>query len=267
MLAYWGVDTAAPAAAAPTTTTAAPASAAPTTAAPATAAPATAAPAAPSEQGCRGRILGVSLFLDLTHTYAGELDIDLIAPDGARAGVLDFPNSHSDFIRGGYTFSDDPWATSAIPNTDVWGPGAYQPAQSFVEAFGLRSPEGAWTLRIEDCSKYDFGVLYGCAPRQSSAETAFATIPSTAATSSAAAATAAKAASPSAPAASAQTASTATSQLTSSQLTSSQPAASQPAASQPAASYRGFAQPASQPAPSGHAASPSSTSRRNPNQP
>lgn len=51
-------------------------------------------------------LLGVSLFLE--HSYGGDLDIELICPNGQSAYILDFPSGV------GSTNFGEPWATGAI---------------------------------------------------------------------------------------------------------------------------------------------------------
>ncbi|NEP73897.1 MAG: PEP-CTERM sorting domain-containing protein [Okeania sp. SIO2G4] len=99
-------------------------------------------------------------FNDLTHTWSGDLVVDLTYDDGAgtviTAGVFDSVGGPTDF-DGDYTFEDGgavfPGAGNPIPG------GIYSPNESFLDAFAGINVAGTWTLSIFDQFGGDSGSL------------------------------------------------------------------------------------------------------------
>ncbi|MGK7892101.1 MAG: proprotein convertase P-domain-containing protein [Xenococcus sp. (in: cyanobacteria)] len=96
---------------------------------------------------------------DLTHTWAGDLEVDLIFDDGAGTvitAVVDNVGGSTDF-DGDYTFEDGgavfPGDGNPIPG------GIYSPTESFLAAFGGLNAAGTWTLSINDTAAGDSGSL------------------------------------------------------------------------------------------------------------
>lgn len=125
----------------------------------------------------------VAVSMTLTHTYVGDLDAVLIAPDGTQATVFsrtgatspsDFGNSSN--LGGTYRFFDSAlgswWgAASTAGNNDVIPPSNYKPstpgeapsggaAASLITPFsGLSTSNGTWTLRLRDHGGGDVGTV------------------------------------------------------------------------------------------------------------
>ena len=97
---------------------------------------------------------------DLTHTWAGDLVVDLTYDDGAgtviTAAVSNGVGGPTDF-DGDYTFEDGgavfPGAGNPIPG------GIYSPNESFLDAFAGINVAGTWTLSINDRFFGDSGSL------------------------------------------------------------------------------------------------------------
>ncbi len=133
-------------------------------------------------------VASISLSITMTHTYVGDLDISLIAPDFTTFTVFSFvgrnPPVGSDFgdssnLNGTYTFSDvsngNMWSSAASRNSNqniVAGPfrtqmpGPFAPSDPgppftiFNSGFtGVLNPNGNWTLRVLDCAAADTGTI------------------------------------------------------------------------------------------------------------
>ncbi|WP_413511474.1 T9SS type B sorting domain-containing protein [Myroides odoratus] len=118
------------------------------------------------------------LLVRITHTFMGDLDIILIAPNGAQVSLLMFgdapaTNQAADLgipqnIPGVYNFSAD--AAETMRSINLGGAaripdGTYLPANlpagnSFNNLIGAPL-NGIWTLRIQDKWGGDFGFLFG----------------------------------------------------------------------------------------------------------
>ena len=121
-----------------------------------------------------------------THTYVGDLQVTLLAPNGTTFVIFSFigRQTSTDFgdesnLSGTYTFQDGAtqniW-TAATGGADnfVIPPGSYRtqaagpfandspgPAfTSIMSAFtGVPNPNGTWTLRFQDCAAVDTGTI------------------------------------------------------------------------------------------------------------
>lgn len=113
------------------------------------------------------QILDVNVELSVTHTYVGDLVINLIN-NSTTAGIIDRPdngNCRGDNIDD--NISDDE-ASSGFEYSCSNGSNAYTPGQSYysltpgadpLEAFDGRSTQGSWFLNVQDRSNNDTGAL------------------------------------------------------------------------------------------------------------
>lgn len=111
----------------------------------------------------------VSVLLEgFTHTWIGDLDVDLTFDDGAgtviTANLFDRPGFPASFfgtnadLNGDYTFADGNPLLPEVPGNPV-PVVPYGPADSFIAAFGGLNAAGTWTLSIEDWAGGDTGSL------------------------------------------------------------------------------------------------------------
>lgn len=126
-----------------------------------------------------------SVAFTMTHSYIGDLQITLIAPNStsmilmSRVGATTaVPFGDNSNMSGSYTFSDTGaggiWAAAAGVNgnqnvpagtyrTQVAGPfSSANPGPAFTSmnaVFGGPSPNGIWTLRFADCAASDTGSV------------------------------------------------------------------------------------------------------------
>jgi len=100
-------------------------------------------------------ISDVDVVVNLTHTFCGDLDIFLIAPNATRIELSSGNGSDGDNYTD-TTFDDE----AATPVTDGSSPfsGAYRPEGMLAILNGL-SADGTWTLEIHDSASGDTGQL------------------------------------------------------------------------------------------------------------
>jgi subtilisin-like proprotein convertase family protein len=105
----------------------------------------------------------------ITHTWVGDLQIELIGPDGAKVTLADRPggsdNSGDNFVNT--VFSDSaatPLSAGAAPYT-----GTFKPQGGRLAAFAGKPMAGKWTLHVADVSAYDSGTLNGWGTRTAGA--------------------------------------------------------------------------------------------------
>ncbi len=109
-----------------------------------------------------GTVAGVDVTISrITHPWVGDLQIELIGPDGTRVMLADRPggvnNAGDNFVNT--VFSDDattPLAAGAAPYT-----GTFKPQGGRLAAFDGKAVQGTWTLRVADVSANDVGTLNG----------------------------------------------------------------------------------------------------------
>ena len=77
--------------------------------------------------------------VNITHTYKGDLEVSLIAPDGTTVLLHNRTGGSTD-------------------NVDTVFPDLTAPAQS-LSAFAGKSTAGAWTLKVRDLAAIDVGTL------------------------------------------------------------------------------------------------------------
>ena len=82
-----------------------------------------------------GSLKSLSVEVDITHTYRGDLQIELISPSGARVLVRDNDGDSQDDIREVYTESSTP-ALKALIGEEI---------------------RGDWKLHVRDLARYDNG--------------------------------------------------------------------------------------------------------------
>jgi subtilisin-like proprotein convertase family protein len=97
----------------------------------------------------------------ITHTWDGDLQIELIGPDGTRVALANRPggpnNSGDNFVDT--VFSDSastPLSAGAAPYT-----GTFKPQDGRLASFNGKPVTGKWTLRVADMAAQDTGTLTG----------------------------------------------------------------------------------------------------------
>jgi subtilisin-like proprotein convertase family protein len=106
--------------------------------------------------GVPGILRDVNVTVDVGHTYANDLVLSLIGPNGQRALlVTDEGGSGDDFDD--ITFDDQ----AIAPVIDVATPfrGSFRP-EGILAVFNDLQPNGTWTLEIQDKAFEDGGALH-----------------------------------------------------------------------------------------------------------
>lgn len=124
-------------------------------------------------------IASVSVNMEITHTYVGDLDASLLPPGGGSISLFDRPGQpgsnfgcSEDNLRLGFS-DDSPNSAALLENTcndsetglNNPGPpyaiaGSYQPIDDFTSLVGAGS-NGTWTLQVNDNASSDGGILEG----------------------------------------------------------------------------------------------------------
>src|SRR5436190_6730777 len=112
--------------------------------------------------------VSVSMTLNPPHTYAGDLDVSLIAPNGTtRHFIFTFTNNDGSDAAGPYTFNDAAagnwWsAATAAGSTTAIPSGSYRTSDgsgaltSMNPVFaGIPTANGTWTLEFTDFCEGD----------------------------------------------------------------------------------------------------------------
>jgi subtilisin-like proprotein convertase family protein len=100
-------------------------------------------------------VLDVNVKLNITHTFDGDLDIFLIAPNGTRVELTTDNGSTGDnFVN---TVFDDQAATSITAGTAPFT-GSFRPEGLLSTVNGIPA-NGTWTLEITDDTAQDSGTL------------------------------------------------------------------------------------------------------------
>jgi serine protease len=102
-------------------------------------------------------IRDLSVTVNLSHTYTGDVRMTLVGPDGTRVPLVNRRGGSADNFTG-TVFDDEAGA-------GIWqgvGPftGGYRP-ESPLSAFDGSSAKGTWTLVVEDTALFDTGRLNG----------------------------------------------------------------------------------------------------------
>jgi subtilisin family serine protease/subtilisin-like proprotein convertase family protein len=102
-------------------------------------------------------IADVDVGLDITHTFDGDLDVFLLAPDGTRVELFtDVGGGGANFVR---TVLDDE-ASVSIQTGGAPFTGRFRP-EGQLSALDNRQTLGTWTLQITDDAGADVGTLTG----------------------------------------------------------------------------------------------------------
>jgi subtilisin-like proprotein convertase family protein len=91
----------------------------------------------------------------ITHTFAGDLTIDLISPAGTTVRLFNRNGGSGDNLTG--TVFDDA-ATTAISDGAAPFTGTFRPAQP-LSAFDGEQLHGTWKLKVVDNAGDDTGTL------------------------------------------------------------------------------------------------------------
>ena len=97
----------------------------------------------------------------LTHTWVGDLRIELTAPDGTVATLLDRPGGVNNGDDNLFATVLDDEATTSIGAGGTAAPysGVFQPQVDPLSKFDGKPSQGSWTLRVSDLSPQDVGSL------------------------------------------------------------------------------------------------------------
>lgn len=131
-------------------------------------------PIAISGTGATVQSVNAVVLTNLTHTWIGDLQLTLLAPDGTLERLASPRDGEDSNFNGTYTFVVDPSVPTLDEATEPLGDGDNLPSQSLAIAtygFGANGPrttydifdnkplDGTWTLRIEDFGGGDTGAL------------------------------------------------------------------------------------------------------------
>src|SRR6185369_16285647 len=106
--------------------------------------------------GQNGRIKNLQVRVgEIDHTFTGDLQIDLVAPDGTPVRLMNASGLQGTDVRN-LTFSDT--AFSSISSAAAPFSGAYRPVQP-LSALGGHVTQGRWQLRVSDTKGQDAGTL------------------------------------------------------------------------------------------------------------
>ncbi len=110
--------------------------------------------------GASGYLWDVDLFVDISHTWCGDLDIQLIAPSGKRVTIVtDVAEGFADVFRG-TLFDDSPDAPAwSYPHFGGFASPLLNPEGALHWLAG-ENPNGNWKLEIRDDALGDVGVLH-----------------------------------------------------------------------------------------------------------
>ncbi len=102
----------------------------------------------------------IDLYVDISHTWCGDLELFLVAPSGKRVTIVtDVGEGLVDIFRG-TLFDDSPNAPAwAYPHFSGFVSPALNPEGAFHWLAG-EDPNGTWTLQVRDDALDDVGVLH-----------------------------------------------------------------------------------------------------------
>jgi subtilisin-like proprotein convertase family protein/subtilisin family serine protease len=110
----------------------------------------------------RGRVKDVNVSVaGITHTFVGDLEIEVTGPDGTTVRLADHPggpNNGGDNLSG--TVFDDEAAQNISQGTAPYT-GNFKPQDDQLSRFDGISRRGTWTLRVRDLFEGDVGTLQG----------------------------------------------------------------------------------------------------------
>ncbi len=101
----------------------------------------------------------ITLSMNLTHSWAGDLRVTLISPSCGSTVLFNRPGgtNNNDDLSGDYTFVSS-GGTTFPANTDPITPQTYNASFTGI-TFPCNSAAGNWTLQIEDLANGDGGVF------------------------------------------------------------------------------------------------------------
>jgi subtilisin-like proprotein convertase family protein len=102
-----------------------------------------------------GILYDVNVGIDITHTYVGQLGIELIAPDGSVVALATYKGGDGDNFT--QTVFDDA-ASTPIYSGSAPFTGTFQPQMPLAALEGI-DIAGTWTLQIRDVTKGETGTL------------------------------------------------------------------------------------------------------------
>ncbi len=103
----------------------------------------------------------LEVFIDLGHTFLGDLSIALESPWGAEIDLLSWPNMEGSTNNMSVLFRDGGSSFNSLPGGGAIGiSGIAAPSQP-LSTFAGQPSEGVWILRIRDHLASDFGFVYG----------------------------------------------------------------------------------------------------------
>ncbi len=105
--------------------------------------------------GVRGEICDLNVTLDITHTWTDDLKIVLKGPDGRQVLLVDGQGDSGDNFRD--TTFDDAGVLSVNSAVAPFR-GTFRPTED-LSLFNGATPDGVWTLVVEDREFYDGGSL------------------------------------------------------------------------------------------------------------
>jgi subtilisin family serine protease/subtilisin-like proprotein convertase family protein len=110
--------------------------------------------------GVAGTVADVDVEITLTHTYVGDLDITVIAPDGTRVQLANRRGGAGDNMTG--TIFDDQANTawSTVTSSSAPFSNRYRPEQPLSNLTG-KAIAGTWQLEVADRASIDTGSLLG----------------------------------------------------------------------------------------------------------
>jgi subtilisin-like proprotein convertase family protein len=97
--------------------------------------------------------------LNLAHTYASDITVFLISPQGTRVELFSHKCGSNVWNQGNTGFGLKQSATTAMGVTCPPGTGTYKPAGDLGSLVGQQA-KGTWKLEVNDTGAYDVGTLY-----------------------------------------------------------------------------------------------------------
>lgn len=83
----------------------------------------------------------IEVFVDISHSYIGDIAVDIIGPDGSEARIHDYSGGYSSDIYATYPDPDDPW-NNLDDGHELYG---------FIGDDG----SGEWTIYVQDDDEWD----------------------------------------------------------------------------------------------------------------